>query len=259
MAKKSKKDIEEGDSSDSSDSSDDESSKDSDDEGELKDISASTAAETILLVVSIVAVGLAVGAMVMAGDDPIVYIAGIFCLLAPYSWKLQRSLTDIVAMLETNQALTAQVEALGRENELLQENAKELGSSVEKLNDVEGALDAITNKQGQGVESFKKQIEEGKILVKGMKKNLRGNVLQSLLGIVMASDEDGDFSIDAQETDRLVERLHEINGVELREDKFRAALIKSGGSLDAVMDMVRDIVKSDDVDPEDQIFIIGES
>ena len=252
MAKKRKNDIEEA-------SSSDEESSTGGDEDELKEVASSTAAETILLLISILSVSLAIGSMVLAKDgDYIVYIAGIFSLIAPFSWKLQRSFTDIVALQEAHKEMSKQVNVLQEENKALQENAKELNSSVEKLNDVEGALDAITQKQGQGVESFKKQVEEGRKLVQGMKKNLRANVLQSLLTMVIASDEDGDNTIDADETEALIERLHEINGVELREDKFREALQKSGGSLDAVMDMVRDIVKNDNLDPEDEIFIIGE-
>lgn len=255
-----KKDIEHGDSDSESDLSNDSDASSSIAEAEeLKDVAGSTAIETLLLLVSIITVALSVTAMVMAGDVSFfIYIGGMFSLMAPYSWQLQRSLTEVVALQETHEAMKREVDYLANENRLLKEQSADLGATVERLNDVEGALDVITQKQGQGVAAFAQQVADGKKLLSKMKTNLKGNVLQSLLSIVMSSDEDGDFNIDPEETDAMIERLHQINGVTLREDLFRKALIKSGGSLDAVLDMVRDIVKAENVPPEKQIFLIGE-
>ena len=254
-----KKDIEHGDSDNESDISDSNASSSIPEAEELEDVAGSTAIETVLLLVAIITVGLSVTAMVMAGEISVfIYVGGMFSLMAPYAWQLQRSFTEVKALQETHEAMKREVEYLANENRLLKEQSADLGATVGRLNDVEGALDVITQKQGQGVAAFAKQVEEGKKLLSKMKTNLKGNILQSLLSIVMSSDEDGDFNIDEEETDAMIERLHQINGVTLREDLFRKALIKSGGSLDAVLDMVRDIVKADDIPYEQQIFIIGE-
>jgi len=237
--------------------SDSEASSDEGSEEVLKNVAASTAGETILLLVSIITVGLSLTAMSLS-KNTVVYLSGLFCFLAPYGWKILRSFTEIKAMQETHEAMVAQVNQLGEENDALKANVEELKGSVNKLNDVENALDVITQKQGQGVNQFREQVKKGKQLLKGMKKNLRGTVLQSLLTIVMASDEDGDAMIDDNEADAMIQNLKSLKGITLREDLFREAIRNSGGSLDAVMDMVRDLVKNEDIPPEEQIFLIGE-
>jgi len=240
-----------------SNSDSDASSSIEDNPDELQDVSASTAIETLLLLISILAIGLCITSIVMDGSY-ITYFM-LFCsFLAPYTWSLQRSFTDIKALQETYQTMVQEVDTLKVENEMLGSEVLKLNQTVERLNDVEGALDVITKKQGQGVAEFARQVKESKKLLKKMKKNFKATVLQSLLSIVMSSDEDGDFSIDDRETEELIGRLKKINGVTLKEDKFRSAIKKTNGSLNAVLDMVRDLVKNEDIPSEEQIFIIAE-
>ena len=90
-----------------------------------------------------------------------------------------------------------------------------------------------------------------------MQKNLRANVLQNLLQVVIRSDQDDNMTIEEDEIDDLINRIKKINGVEVREEKFKDRIISSGGSLSSVMDIIKNLM-ADDVSKEDEIFIIKE-
>jgi hypothetical protein len=77
--------------------------------------------------------------------------------------------------------------------------------------------------------------------------------MQNLLSVVMASDKDKDMVVDKEEIDTLMKRIEGIGGVQVREDKFRAAF--AGNSVSSLMNIVSNLLR-DDVKPEDQIFVI---
>jgi translation initiation factor 2B subunit (eIF-2B alpha/beta/delta family) len=133
----------------------------------------------------------------------------------------------------------------------------ELSDTIDRLEDVEQALDVITQTQGQSVAAFAEQVKENRNILGQMQKNLRANVLQNLLQVVIRSDQDDNMTIEEDEIDDLIQRIQKINGVEVREEKFKAAIMGSGGSLSSVMDIIKNLM-ADDVSDEDDIFIIKE-
>ena len=100
-------------------------------------------------------------------------------------------------------------------------------------------------------------MKENRDILGQMQKNLRANVLQNLLQVVIRSDQDDNMTIEADEIDDLINRIKKINGVEVREEKFKDRIISSGGSLSSVMDIIKNLM-ADDVSKEDEIFIIKE-
>jgi len=100
-------------------------------------------------------------------------------------------------------------------------------------------------------------VKENRDILGQMQKNLRANVLQNLLQVVIRSDQDDNMTIEADEIDDLINRIKKINGVEVREEKFKDRIISSGGSLSSVMDIIKNLM-ADDVSKEDEIFIIKE-
>jgi len=223
----------------------------------LKAIKSSTPMERAAMVVAGAAVSTSVAAMLLA-SGPLVIPAGVLsCLIGPYAWWQQTRLTDIKALKETHEAFQLEVNTLKQENERLKKNVEELGDTVNRLEDVEEALDVITQTQGQSVEAFAQQVEENRDILKQMQKNLKANVLQNLLSVVIRSDTDGDMRIDESEMGELIERMNSVNGVELHEDRFRKAIMDAGGSIKAVMDVVKNLL-SDNVSKDDEIFTILE-
>ena len=222
---------------------------------DLSDVKGTTGRETLVLLAVIVTIGVNIGALSMAGST-LVYISGLFSFIGLYAYKTLRGITEVKAMMQTYEAMKKENEKLMQENEALKANVEELAGSTERLQDVEGALDVITKKQGQGVKKFREQVKSQRKLVDKMKENLKATVLQSLLTLVMSSDEDGDNMIDANEQEDLIKKLHAIENVELNEELFRQAFAKVNGSLTAVLDMVKGVVKDENVPLEKRIFII---
>ena len=207
--------------------------------------------------VAALSVGTSVTAMVMNGTMA-VYIAGaLSSVIGPYAYYQQTKLTDIIALKETHEAVKREVDRLQNENIRLNETVGELSETIDKLEDVEQALDVITQTQGQSVAAFAEQVKENKDILGQMQKNLRANVLQNLLQVVIRSDQDDNMQIEEDEIDDLISRIQKINGVEVREDRFRDAIMSSGGSLSSVMDIIYNLM-ADDVSGEDEIFIIKE-
>jgi len=143
------------------------------------------------------------------------------------------------------------VDRLHQENERLSKNIGELSESVDRLEDVSLALDVITQTQGQSIGDFEKQVEENRNILKSMKTNLKSSVLQNLLSVIMSSDADKDMMVDESEVEVLITRIQNIGGVEVHDDRFRAAF--SGQSVSSLMTVIQNLLR-DDVPPEERIF-----
>lgn len=223
----------------------------------LKKVWSHTPMEILSGTVAAVAVGTSVTAMVLVGS-PIVYIAGaLSSVIGPYSYYQQTKLTDILALKETHEAVKREVDRLQSENMRLNETVGELSDTIDKLEDVEQALDVITQTQGQSVAAFAEQVKENRDILGQMQKNLRANVLQNLLQVVIRSDQDDNMQIEEDEIDDLVSRIRKINGVEVREERFKEKIISSGGQLSSVMDIIKNLM-ADDVSGDNEIFVIND-
>jgi len=194
-------------------------------------------------------------AMILEGN-PLLYVAGLLSsIIAPYSVYQQVKLTDIAALKETHAKLQEEVGRLSFQNKRLKASVTELSRTVERLEDVEQALDLITNTQNQSVSAFAEQVRENKELLSKLQNNLRANVLQNLLSVIIRSDTDGDFTIDKDEIEDLIKRMKNINGVTLHEDRFRMAIAKSGGNLYDVVNVVKSLLQKD-LPEDEEIFVI---
>mmetsp|Transcript_10610 Transcript_10610/g.18631 ORF Transcript_10610/g.18631 Transcript_10610/m.18631 type:complete len:253 (+) Transcript_10610:137-895(+) len=207
--------------------------------------------------IAVVAVGTSVTAMVLNPYTPVYVAGGLSSFIGPYAFYQQTKLTDIIALKETHEAVKREVDRLQAENVRLNETVGELSDTIDKLEDVEQALDVITQTQGQSVAAFAEQVKENREILGQMQKNLRANVLQNLLQVVIRSDQDDNMQIEEDEIDDLITRINKINGVKVREDRFKDRIMASGGSLSSVMDIIKNLM-SDDIAREDEIFIINE-
>lgn len=161
----------------------------------------------------------------------------------------------MIALQETHKALSEQVNRLGKENMRLRATVDDLSLTVDRLEDVEQALDVITQTQGQSIEAFEAQVDDNRDILSKMQSNLKAYVLQNLLQVVIRSDNDDNMTIEQNEIGGLITRIKGINGVEVNEPLFKEAINRSGGSLQCVMDIIRNLM-DDDVPKENEIFII---
>ena len=143
-------------------------------------------------------------------------------------------------------SITRQVDRLNTENRRLHDRLTELTNTIDRLEDMETAMDVITGTQGQSIEEVTEQVQQSAEILAQMKKNLRAYVLQNLLQVVIRSDHDDNMKIEDDEIDDLIRRIRIINGVEVNEEEFRKLVAKSGGSLTKVMDIIRNMMAYDD-------------
>jgi len=224
--------------------------------GALKPVMETTPVERLMMIVAGGAVGTSVAAIFLVGG-PIVFTAGILsCAMGPFAYYQQTQLTDVMTLQETHEAVQAEVNRLQASNERLSKNISDLSATVDRLEEVENALDVITSQQGQSVSQFAEQVEKSREICDGMKKNQKGAIVQNLLSVVFASDQENDSIIDAHEIDGLIHRLQQIGGIDVRDEIFREKF--AGGSFSSLMGVVSNLLK-DDVPDEERIFVFDEA
>jgi hypothetical protein len=193
-------------------------------------------------------------AAIIVEQSLIVILGGILsCIVGPYCYYQQTRLTDIRALQETKDAITHEVDRLTEENKRLVQNIDNMTASVDRLQEIDQALEVITATQGQSIDTFSKQVEANKGILQQMRSNLKANVLQNLLSVILRSDSDKDMIIDEPEIEDLIRRIQNISGVSLHEDRFRAAI--QGKPIGAVMDIVKNLLRSD-IPESERIFEI---
>lgn len=225
-------------------------------ESKLGKVMANTPMEILSGIIAFASLGSSVSAIIMSGFGTIITISGILTsVVVAYSYYQQTKLTDIVSLKATHDAVKREVDRLAKENVRLNETVGGLSNTMDKLEDVESALDVITQTQGQSVETFKEQVKENREILNQLQKQLRANVLQNLLQVVIRSDQDENMQIEDHEIDPLINRITKINGVEVMKERFRDRIMSTGGSLSSVMDIIKNLM-ADDVSGEDEIFII---
>ncbi|KAL9191221.1 hypothetical protein ACHAXT_000927 [Thalassiosira profunda] len=224
---------------------------------QLRKVMSHTPMELVSGTVALIAVGTSVTAMILNPMTPVFVAGALSSVIGPYAYYQQTKLTDILALKETHDAVKQEVDRLQAENMRLNETVGELSDTLDKLEDVEQALDVITQTQGQSVSAFAEQVKENQNILGQMQKNLRANVLQNLLQVVIRSDRDDDLTIDEREVDDLLAKMQKINGVEVREEKFKDAIMSSGGDISNVMDVIKNLM-NEDVAREDEIFVISQ-
>ena len=222
----------------------------------LKKIKSQTPMEILSGTVAAVSIAISITAMAMSSRSSIVIVAGIASsAIGPYAYYQQKKLTDIVALKETYEVVKREVNRLSAENIRLNETVGELSETIDKLEDTEQALDTITQTQGQSVAAYAQQVKEHEEILNQMQKHLKANKVQNLLQVIIRTDQDDNMQIDEDEIDNLLTKIRNINGVEVREDRFRAAVKASGGSLSSVMDIIRNLL-FEETSEDNEIFVI---
>ena len=155
-------------------------------------------------------------------ESSIAISAGFFAILvALYSVWQQRRLTDIVTMKETHEAMKQEVDILASQNTRLKSNVETLSTTVDRLNEIETALKAITQTQGMTLSEFEQQVQTNRDNLASMERSVQFETSQNLLDVIMNSDVRGDGTIDGDELETLIQRIQSINGIEFDESRFR--------------------------------------
>lgn len=206
-------------------------------------VSSYTIAEKLTVAFAFVSVILAVITMIM-GNGFVKFAGLLLIIVAPYTAYQQTQLTDIAALETAGAKVEEEVNLLKERNARLRKNEQEVRDTVDRLGDVEEALHVITNTHGESIREFAGQVKENEEILEKMKENLRQSAVQNLLSVITRSDTNNDKHIDEDETEILLQRIKNINMIELDENRFRNAVRKSGGSLRSVITIAKNLLNS---------------
>jgi cell division protein FtsB len=219
--------------------------------GPLKPVVETTMKERLAALVAACAIITSLLAMIVEGG-PIVLVAGILSIiLGPYAYIQQTNLTDIATLTETTEVVKQEVNKLKAENARLETNINELGETIDKLQDVEEALEVISKTTGKSVSALEEQVKEHRAILEKMKQSTKGRIIQNLISVIYRGDTNADDAISEEEADKVIAGLKQISGLKVKEDKLKSAI--AGKTIDAVIDVVKNLL-SDAIPPEDRIF-----
>jgi uncharacterized coiled-coil protein SlyX len=108
-------------------------------------------------------------------------------------------------------------------------------------------LDIIQSVQGQSLNELEKQLVESRKILSSMKDTLVGDILQNLMTVVLAADDNGDMLLSDIEIDELVTNFEDLQGLDLNNDTIKKVIIGKGRSVAALMDMVKILLTSKDI------------
>jgi len=211
----------------------------------LTAIAETTPREWATAMIALVAILLSLVTMFVLNLS-LVIAAGFFSILVSvYSVWQQRQLTDITAMKETYDALTHEVDRLAEQNMRLKENVTALSDGVDRLTALENALGTISNSHGNSVAQLADQVQQSRDNLEQLQRNVKNEIAQNLLTVIMSSDSDGNAEIDSSEVKELVQRLQSIYGTPINEQQMHGAISKEGcGSFDSVYSFIQDVMVS---------------
>ena len=126
--------------------------------GFLKPLPETTLLERVAGFVAVIAIGTALAAAIIEQSIIVIVGAILSSIIGPYCYYQQTKLTDIRTLQETKTAITEEVNQLSELNQRLIQNITNLTSSVDRLEEIEQALNVLTNTQGQSIDAFQKQV-----------------------------------------------------------------------------------------------------
>lgn len=121
---------------------------------------------------------------------------------------------------------------------------------MHSLQEMQQTLDTVRSIEGQSIDELERQLEESRTILDSMQDNLRGDILQNLISVVLTVDNNDDSTLSTVEIDKLIARIEGIQGVDLKEELLRKKLVENGRSLNAIMEVAKNLL--DETTPDDQ-------
>ena len=126
-----------------------------------------------------------------------------------------------------------------------------------RLQELEQSLEDIQALGGASLQELEKQLEESKQILNSFNRNVKADVLQNLMTVLLTMDRDGNMMLSNEEIDELIQTLEGIQGAQMDEARFRKAIIDQGRSITGVMEIARNLL-SDETPLEESIFTLFE-
>lgn len=173
----------------------------------------------------------------------------VVSVLAAYQRRILHTNDTLVDVMNE---LRSDVNRLGEENNDLSMRNDQLATKVDRLKGSEESLEKIVGTQNINTSRFVKSVKENQKILDEMQKLISGQVLHSIVNMVLKCDKDGDFQIDAEEVNELVLRMRMISGVKsIDEEKVRGYFAGGGKSVKAILNVGKAIMAN----PEENEYV----
>lgn len=212
---------------------------------QLSMVAERTWIEILVALLALAAFTSSVAAVAMVGGKTVRAACAIMFLLSPYSYYQQTRITDIKALKETYSALKGEVDSLAKQNKELTATVSRLSEVVGNLEDVEKVMEAISDTQGQSVESLKATVEENRKTVERMEGNINSKVIDNIFNVVRNCDANHDGTISDEETNLLIESLGNVRGVNVNAKRFKAIVEEGNGSVESVRKIIMELLDNE--------------
>ena len=178
----------------------------------------------------------------------------LYSFIGPYAFFQQKRLTDLIALQETHDAISAEIKRLSSKRRDLHEAIWRLRDRVDRLEDAERALDAITNMQGMSIEALEEHVIENRDILWERESQLKTSVMQNLFKLALHSDRNRDSIIDDEEVDIMIEKIEDIEGVRVDGERLKREMKKGGCTFKDVMNIIKELV-SHGSSEENELFV----
>lgn len=179
--------------------------------------------------------------------------SGLGAVHSPAVMVKERQLTKEDTFRTALNGIREEQGRLTQENDILSAEIDDLQSEVDRMNDIEMALRELSETQGSQLSQLMDLIEENKEINEGMRSVLKSKAAEEVISLVLDIDNDGSFTIQDKEIDRLIIGMKLMDGVSFDEEIFRDNLAECGGSVDEVIAMIKNMFDNGEVGEGDVV------
>jgi hypothetical protein len=169
--------------------------------------------------------------------------SGIAIVNSPVIVQRERQLTKEDTFRKALNGVREQAGLLSTQNDILGAEIDELQSDVDRMKEVEQALNELASTQGTQLTELMDLIEENKKINREMRVVLENKILQDVISLVLDIDADGSFKIENKEIDRLIVGITLIEGVcKFDTQLFRKEVANCEGKVELVIALIKDMI-----------------
>mmetsp|Transcript_3366 Transcript_3366/g.6688 ORF Transcript_3366/g.6688 Transcript_3366/m.6688 type:complete len:319 (+) Transcript_3366:1401-2357(+) len=169
--------------------------------------------------------------------------AGVGAINTPVVIYKERQLTNEDTFRAALNGIREQQGRLTEQNDILSAEIDDLQSEVDRMKDIEMALRELSETQGSQLDELMSLIDENKIINKGMRVVLKSKTLEEVITLVLDMDNDGSFTIEDKEIERLIAGISLIDGVSsFDKSMFREEVAACDGDLDEVIAIIKAMI-----------------
>jgi len=172
--------------------------------------------------------------------------SGLSAAHSPVVVHKERQLTKEDTFRAALNGIREQQARLTEQNDVLSAEIDDLQSEVDRMKDVEMALRELSETQGSQLNELMDLINENKEINEGMRAVLKSKILEEVISLVLDIDNDGSFTIQDKEIDRLIIGMNLIEEISFDKEMFRQDVIECDGRVDEVIAMIKAMIHGSD-------------